>query len=89
MNLSKSDANMQRHTGVFHPINRIDAQLTPWLARHSVHLVRISLGFVFLAFGVLKFFPDVSPAERMAIDAMNGLTFGVTPGSVAGGAIRG
>jgi len=73
---------MERNAGRFQPINRIDAKLTPWLARHSLELMRISLGFVFLAFGVLKFFPDASPAESMAIDAMNGLTFGIVPGSV-------
>lgn len=73
---------MERHAGRFQPINRLDAKVTPWLARHSVHLMRISLGFVFLAFGVLKFFPTASPAESMAIDAMNGLTFGLIPGSV-------
>jgi uncharacterized membrane protein YkgB len=73
---------MERHARRFHPINRIDAMVTPWLARHSVSLMRISLGFVFLAFGVLKFFPNVSPAENMAIEAMDGLTFGIVPGSV-------
>jgi putative oxidoreductase len=63
-------------------INRLDATMTPWLARQSLPLMRISLGFVFLAFGLLKFFPNVSPAEDMAKDAMNGLTFGLMPGSI-------
>jgi uncharacterized membrane protein YkgB len=39
---------------------RFDARLRPFLARISVPLLRISLGIVFLWFGLLKIF-DVSP----------------------------
>ncbi len=53
--------------------------ITQWLTRHSVQLVRISLGFVFLAFGILKFFPGISPAEEIAERAMVDLTFGLVP----------
>ena len=66
----------------FHPINRLDATITRWLARNSVPLVRISLGFVFLAFGVLKFFPGVSPAEGIAEQAMEEMSLGIIPGDV-------
>ena len=72
---------MQQRLGRFRPINRLDAKITPWLAKQSLPLMRISLGFVFLAFGLLKFFPNVSPAEDMAKDAVTGLTFGLMPGS--------
>lgn len=34
-----------------------------WLSRHSVDILRVSLGLTFLGFGVLKFFPGVSQAE--------------------------
>jgi 4-hydroxy-3-methylbut-2-enyl diphosphate reductase len=44
-----------------------EAVATEWLARHSVDLLRVSLGLVFLGFGVLKFFPGLSPAERELI----------------------
>jgi putative oxidoreductase len=67
----------------FRPINRLDAKVTQWLTRNSVPLVRISLGFVFLAFGLLKFFPGVSPAEAIAIRTTDALTLGIVEGDVA------
>ena len=42
--------------------DRIDTALTTWMARYGIRLLRTSLGFVFLWFGVLKFFPGLSPA---------------------------
>lgn len=50
--------------------------LDRWLARHSVALLRWSLGAVFLSFGFLKFFPGVSPAEYVATETTQMLTFG-------------
>ena len=49
------------------PMSLIDARvrLTRWLAKRSIDLLRISLGVVFLGFGVLKFFPGASPAEAL------------------------
>jgi uncharacterized membrane protein YkgB len=70
------------HSGRFQPINRIDAAVMHWLARHSALFVRISLGFVFLAFGVLKFFPGISPAEEISERAMTEMTLGIIPGDV-------
>ena len=40
----------------------VDRGITAWMARHGLRLLRISLGIVFLWFGVLKFFPGLSPA---------------------------
>ena len=34
-----------------------------WLVAHSIAILRVSLGAVFLGFGLLKFAPVVSPAE--------------------------
>ena len=51
-----------------------------WLVRHSIALLRMSLGVVFLGFGLLKFFPDVSPAQALAERTMSLLTFGIVPG---------
>lgn len=45
---------------------RVDIRLTEWLARHGVTLLRLSLGVIFLWFGVLKFFPGLSPAQELA-----------------------
>jgi uncharacterized membrane protein YkgB len=54
-----------------------------WLIAYSVAVLRISVGAVFLAFGALKFFPGVSPAQSL-VEATTGiLTLGLVPGPVA------
>ena len=45
--------------------------------RHSITALRISLGLVFLGFGVLKFFPGMSPAAELAERTIGTLTFGL------------
>ncbi|MDG9701575.1 DoxX family protein [Streptomyces sp. DH37] len=42
-------------------------------------LLRVSVGTVFLWFGVLKFFPATSPAEGVAVRAATKLTLGLLP----------
>ena len=32
-----------------------------WLVRHSIDVLRVAMGLVFLGFGVLKFFPGSAP----------------------------
>lgn len=59
-----------------------DVRLTRWMARHGIGLLRVSLGVVFLWFGVLKFFPGLSPAEELAGRTIARLTFGlISPGT--------
>ena len=53
------------------------ASIDGWLARQSITLLRWSLGAVFLGFGLLKFFPGVSPAEYVATETTSMLTFGL------------
>ena len=36
-----------------------------------VNYLRISLGIIFLWYGILKFFPELSPAETLAINTIN------------------
>jgi uncharacterized membrane protein YphA (DoxX/SURF4 family) len=64
-------------------LDRIDARITRWMARYGVLLLRISLGVVFLWFGVLKFFPGLSPAQDLATRTMEKLTFGTITPSVS------
>lgn len=40
------------------------------------HLLRISLGLIYFHFGILKFFPDLSPAELLAGQTIMRLTSG-------------
>ena len=63
--------------------NRIDANLAAWMARHGVTLLRYSLGIVFFWFGVLKFFPGLSPASDLAVATIDQLTFGRMPPAIA------
>ncbi len=58
-------------------------RLAGWLARHSISLLRISLGLVFLGFGVLKFFPGASPVEELVSKTFDALTFGIVNGHPA------
>jgi len=53
------------------------------LVRHSVSALRISVGLVFLAFGVLKYFPGVSPAEQLATDTTHVLFLGLVSPEIA------
>lgn len=64
-------------------LDRLDAAAHRWLVAHSIGLLRVSLGVVFLGFGALKLFPGVSPAENLVKATTNSLTFGLIPGSVA------
>ncbi|MGQ9815542.1 MAG: DoxX family membrane protein [Candidatus Roseilinea sp.] len=57
--------------------DRIDARITRWMARYSVIILRVALGLVFLWFGVLKFIPGLSPAQGLAGQTIELLTFGL------------
>ncbi len=50
---------------------------------HSVAVLRVAIGAVFLGFGVLKYFPGVSPAQGLAGATTHILFFGLIPGRVA------
>ena len=63
--------------------HRADAAITRWMARYGVTLLRISLGVVFFWFGLLKFFPGLSPATELATRTIDVLTFGKVPQGVA------
>jgi uncharacterized membrane protein YphA (DoxX/SURF4 family) len=54
-----------------------------WLRCNSVRALRVSIGFVYLWFGVLKFFPALSPAEPLATRTLSMLAMGLVPDHVA------
>lgn len=64
-------------------IVRIDVKVTRWMARYGVLALRISLGVVFFWFGVLKFFPGLSPAQDLAARTISMLTFGLMPPAIS------
>jgi len=60
----------------------IEEKLHAVLVRHSIMALRVTVGAVFLGFGVLKFFPGVSPAQGLAITTIHSLSFGLVPWQV-------
>lgn len=62
---------------------RLDVRLTRLSARHSLTLLRVSVGVVYLWFGVLKFFPGMSPAQDLAARTIGTLTFGLVGPSLS------
>jgi uncharacterized membrane protein YphA (DoxX/SURF4 family) len=69
--------------GLPESIDRLDVRITSTLARFAVPTLRISLGIVFLWFGVLKFFPNLSPAETLAARTIEVLTVGIVKPSLS------
>jgi putative oxidoreductase len=61
----------------------IEAMSQRWLIAHSIAILRVSVGAVFLGFGLLKFFPGVSPAQNLVEATTHILTFGLIPGAIA------
>jgi uncharacterized membrane protein YphA (DoxX/SURF4 family) len=53
------------------------------MARYGVVVLRVALGVVFLWFGALKFFPGLSPAQTLALDTIDVLTFGLVPAGLS------
>jgi uncharacterized membrane protein YkgB len=54
----------------------VDAAITRLMATYGLTLLRLSVGIVFLWFGLLKFFPGLSPAEGLASRTIVALTGG-------------
>lgn len=62
--------------GALQTLDQIDRAVTGWMARNGLAILRVSLGIVFLWFGVLKFFPGISPAQELAARTIKTLSFG-------------
>ena len=56
--------------------NRIDSKIAGFLVKYSITILRVSLGVNFLWFGALKLIPGLSPAEGLAAETIEVLTFG-------------
>jgi uncharacterized membrane protein YkgB len=69
----------------FAAIDAGEAAVHRWLMRHSITALRISMGAVLLGFGILKYFPGVSPAEGLALATTKLLSLGLVPTVVPSG----
>lgn len=61
---------------------KTDIVLTRWMAANGLSLLRWSIGFVFVWFGLLKYFEGLSPARDLAINTISIVTFGLVPDAV-------
>ena len=64
-------------------LQTLDLRIVSWMAGFGVALLRVSLGIVFLWFGALKFFPDLSPAQDLAGRTITMLSGGLVPPSIS------
>ena len=64
-------------------LHRAETRFTTWLVAHSLWLLRVSLGAIFLLFGVLKFVPGLSPAQDLATRTTDVLSFGLVPAGLS------
>jgi putative oxidoreductase len=64
-------------------ITELKDKATAFLSRYSIDIMRVSLGLVFICFGVLKFIPGASPAAALAVETIEKLTFGFVSGDAA------
>ena len=62
---------------------RLITSVSHWLELHKITLLRISMGAVIFGFGVLKYFPQVSPAESLVLATTHLLTFRLIPDPIA------
>jgi uncharacterized membrane protein YkgB len=72
----------QEHPISPRPADVIDAWegvIHRWVMRYSMTALRVSMGLVALGFGVLKYFPGVSPAQDLVLTLVRTLTFGLVP----------
>jgi len=53
------------------------------MARSGIQFSRIALGVIFFWFGVLKFFPGLSPAQDLAARTISTLSFGLIPAFIS------
>ncbi len=59
-----------------------EAAIHRWLMHYSITALSISMGIVIFGFGILKYFPGVSPAQDLVLATTRALTFGLVPAVV-------
>ena len=62
---------------------KIDTRIAMWTSRNAFKCLRISLGIIYFWFGVLKFFPGLSPAEILAAKTISHLSIGYIPSFIS------
>lgn len=60
-------------------IEKTEPIIRGWMQKNGLFLLRLSIGLIFFWFGVLKFFPGISPAQDLAIRTISVMSFGLVP----------
>jgi uncharacterized membrane protein YphA (DoxX/SURF4 family) len=63
-------ALLPRRAATASALEQVEDRAVRWLAQHSLTLLRLSIGLVFVWFGALKLVPGLSPAEPLIRSAM-------------------
>ncbi len=63
--------------------DQLDRKITNWMSHFGILFLRISLGIIFFWFGILKFFPGLSPAQDLATRTIDLLSFGSIPAKIS------
>ena len=69
-------------SGLYQRVLHLENILHHQFVAHSVAVLRIAVGLVFLGFGILKYFPGVSPAQNLTEATTHILFFGLIPGRI-------
>lgn len=68
---------------VVHQFRLAETKVLRWADANSHRFLRWSIGLIYIMYGGLKFFPHHSPAEQLAVDTIEKLTFGLFSGTPA------
>ena len=66
-----------RQISIQDPLQKLDRYVAEFLSKYGLLALRISLGINFIWFGLLKFFPKLSPAEELASNTISILSLGL------------
>jgi uncharacterized membrane protein YphA (DoxX/SURF4 family) len=58
-------------------------KINSWLTQNAFNLLRISIGVIYVWFGALKFFDNLSPADQLAKDTIALITFELIPNHIS------
>ena len=68
---------------VVNKLYRVESKLLKWADAYCYSILRMSIGFIYTLFGILKFFPSHSPAEQLAVNTIEELSIGLLSGNAA------
>ena len=68
---------------LIYQMNVTESRLLKYAELNSHRILRVIIGFIYILYGGLKFFPNHSPAEQLAVNTIEKLTFGLLTGTPA------